>query len=398
MRLLIPVFSPAHPELGGLTRVIAVAEAAIKRGHQVAFCASGHIEATLRNRGYQVYAMPPSTVFGLPKSISHKIGFNLQYVTLPFQSGRSFGDIWLLCVLAGFARKSFLKDLVAEGVKAVRSFRANALFTDYDPTAFLLHQITGLPIACTYSSVFKQGTSSFSWKLMFRAIAPILKHYKQPLQTPDELLFTPSVFKIIPTIPELDDVDPSRSDVCYVGQLCEDIKNNSCSDFEFQDKKRYVFTYTGTGSISLYSLRKILPQIFTTNKNYICFVGAQSIKTPQYYGSVEFHPYVNAEEILPYCDWTICHGGQNTIVHSLRHSVPLIIFPGSIWERRYNAQKVEQTGAGFMGESNNLTVEWINNALKMQSECAKQAKILSDQIYSYGGADSAIEEIEQKFF
>ena len=257
MRLLIPVFSPAHPELGGLTRVIAVAEAAIKRGHQVAFCASGHIEATLRNRGYQVYAMPPSTVFGLPKSISHKIGFNLQYVTLPFQSGRSFGDIWLLCVLAGFARKSFLKDLVEEEVKAVLSFRANALFTDYDPTAFLLHQITGLPIACTYSSVFKQGTSSFSWKLMFRAIAPILKHYKQPLQTPDELLFTPSVFKIIPTIPELDDVDPSRSDVCYVGQLCEDIKNNSCSDFEFQDKKRYVFTYTGTGSISLYSMRKM---------------------------------------------------------------------------------------------------------------------------------------------
>jgi UDP:flavonoid glycosyltransferase YjiC (YdhE family) len=33
-----------------------------------------------------------------------------------------------------------------------------------------------------------------------------------------------------------------------------------------------------------------------------------------------------------------CRGGPNAIIQSLASSVPLIIFPGSIFERRFNAE------------------------------------------------------------
>ena len=43
MRLLIPLFSPGTATYGGVTRAIAIAEAASAAGHQVAFCASGPV-------------------------------------------------------------------------------------------------------------------------------------------------------------------------------------------------------------------------------------------------------------------------------------------------------------------------------------------------------------------
>lgn len=51
MKLLIPLFSPATGTWGGLTRGIAIAQAAQKAGHLVAFCASGYLESVLRKRG-----------------------------------------------------------------------------------------------------------------------------------------------------------------------------------------------------------------------------------------------------------------------------------------------------------------------------------------------------------
>ena len=69
MRLLIPLFSPATGTWGGLTRVIAVADAAQKAGHVVAFCASGYLEDELCRRGYLVHSMPAATMLGLPTSL-----------------------------------------------------------------------------------------------------------------------------------------------------------------------------------------------------------------------------------------------------------------------------------------------------------------------------------------
>lgn len=70
MHLLIPVFSPATGTWGGLTRVIAIAEAAQQAGHRVAFCASGDLSSALKQRGFHVYSVPPATLFGLPAPLS----------------------------------------------------------------------------------------------------------------------------------------------------------------------------------------------------------------------------------------------------------------------------------------------------------------------------------------
>ena len=155
--------------------------------------------------------------------------------------------------------------------------------------------------------------------------------------------------------------------------------------------KRYVFVYVGTGSISLQTIRQILPKVFAKDGNLRCLVGAQSITKTERLGAVELHPYIPAQSVLRHCDWTICHGGQNTIIQSLRADVPLIIFPGPIFERRYNAQKVADAGAGLMGELADFNPSWLAAALARQTECADHAAALGTQIRSYGGPPDAVE-------
>lgn len=392
MRLLIPLFSPATGTWGGLTRVVAVAEAARAAGHDVACCASGYLESSLRSRGYRVYSTPATTMFGLPGPVSRILERRSQRVSLPVRSGRDFGSIWLVLVASGLARAGYLRSLVAAEMDAAADFSADAIFTDLDPGAFLLSAVTGLPIASAYAAVMHRGRGSLPWTLMHRALNSVLRTYGKAARTPDDLCFGPSVLKIIPSIPELDGTDPVRPDVRYVGHLLGGVQPESVSDFRPEPGGRYLFVYVGTGSLSLDVLRRVLPGL-CEKSGLACVVGAQGIERPEQAGEVQFRPYVPAEALLPQTEWTICHGGQNTIIESLLHGVPLLVFPGPIFERRFNAGKVEGAGAGLMGEREDFNLDWLNAALNCREASAARAAELGARIRSYGGAGAAVEAI-----
>lgn len=395
MRLLIPVFSPPTGTWGGLTRVIALADAARQADCAVAFCASGPVEMILRQRGYEVHSTPPPTMFGLPPPASRLMVRFSQRVSLPVRSGRPVGDIWKVLVARGFGRALYLRNLVDAERRAAIDFGADMLFTDVDPGAMLLAAISGMPLAANYAAVATAGTGSWSWQVMRRAANRVLAHHGKPPRSPDELCFNPSVLKIIPSIPELDGTPPDRPDVCYVGHMLGDLHPAARSEFRPDPAKRYVFAYLGTGSIPLRVLRTVLPRVFPADGNAVCLVGAQSMTRACRIGAVEFRPYVPAESLVANCDWVLCHGGQNTIIQSLRHGVPLVLFPGPVFERRFNARKVQETGAGIVGETDQFTVDWLRVTRIRQAGCAIRAAALGERIRSYGGAEAALEAMNE---
>jgi hypothetical protein len=291
------------------------------------------------------------------------------------------------------AQPAYLRRLLTAEIKAARNFQPDVLFTDVDPGAYLLSYVTGLPLASAYADIARQGHGSLAWRLMYRAIRGVLKLHGKPSLAPDDLCFGSTVLKIIPSIPELDGSDPARPDVCYVGQMLGEIQPASPQDFQPEAGRRYVFVYLGTGSVSLPAMRRVLPEVFPAEGSVRCLVGCQSIEQPEKMGGVEFRAYWPAESILPHCDWVICHGGQNTIVQSLRRDVPLIIFPGPIFERRFNARKVVEAGAGLMAELPDFRADWLRAALMRHSECAPGASVLGAKIRSYGGAGAAVAAI-----
>jgi hypothetical protein len=337
--------------------------------------------------------MPPATMLGLPAPISRLLERRSQRLSLPVKPGKSIGSIWLVLLISGLARSKHLRRLVDAEIEAADSFRADRMFTDLDPGAFLASAITGTPIASAHAHIATGGSGTFAWRLMRRAMAPVFQSHGLPALSPDELYFGRSVLKIIPSIPELDGTDPEHPDVRYVGHLIGPIRPAAAADLQVEDGRRYVFVYVGTGSVSLNTVQSVLPQLFPPNSDLGCLVGAQTIDVPYRLGGVEFRPYVAAEILLAQCDWTICHGGQNTIIQSLLHHVPLIIFPGPIFERRHNARKVEEAGAGIMGEANQFTVGWLRAAFEGRTECASRAAALGKRLRCYGGPAAAVEAI-----
>lgn len=397
LRILIPLFSPATGTWGGLTRALAIASAARQVGYDVAFCASGYVEKSLREHGFQVYSTPSPTLLGLPAPISRLMESRSQNVSLPFKPGKSIGNIWFVWMFSGMARAGFLRQLVKAELAAVQDFKADGLVTDLDLATYLTSEISGLPIATAYQQIMSEGRGSFAWNMIRRATSGILRTYARPVIPPEELAFGPRGFKIIPSIPELDGADPNRADICYVGNLLGPIKAGSQDDFQPEAGKRYLFVYVGTGSIAQSVLRDVLPLLLSNNDTLKVIVGGVNISKPEYLGGVEFHPYISAEALLPHCDWTICHGGQNTIIQSLIYGVPLLVFPGPIFERRFNARKVQEAGAGRMGELTDFNVEWLRQGMAQWNEYAAHAQILGKRIELLGGAAHAVQAIGEAF-
>jgi UDP:flavonoid glycosyltransferase YjiC (YdhE family) len=111
---------------------------------------------------------------------------------------------------------------------------------------------------------------------------------------------------------------------------------------------------------------------------------------------VQFRLYVSADALLPHCDWTICHGGQNTIIQSLLYGVPLLVFPGPIFERRFNARKLQQADAGRLGERTQFTPDWLAAAMQQRAALGPRAARLGEQLRSYGGAKAAVQAITSR--
>jgi hypothetical protein len=72
-----------------------------------------------------------------------------------------------------------------------------------------------------------------------------------------------------------------------------------------------------------------------------------------------------------------------------------LLFPGPIFERRFNARKVVAAGAGFMGEVNQFTSDWFNGVLIQQEAAAIHARRLAHNISSLGGARAAVSVMEK---
>jgi hypothetical protein len=388
MRLLITLFSPSMGTFGGLTRGLAVAEAARERGHQVTFAAAGHAAEVLVRRGERIIELPVATFLGLPAAVSHRIEHRSQHVAIPGRDGRSRGSIWLVLTMAGLAGRHYLAELAAAEIGAVQQTKADVLFTDVDPAAFIAATVTGVPIASTYASVLRHGSGTLPWRAMKRAMGYALRSHGCEERTPDELLFAPSVLKIVPSVPALDDADPAAADVRYVGHLLADLRPTV--EPGGRDSQRLVLGYLGTGSVPLPRLRTVLAAAFPAGGPRACLVGAQTLSGTEQVGGVTFSPYVPVEQLLPRTDFVLCHGGQNTIIQALRAQVPLLLIPGPVFERRYNAEKVVAAGAGLMSERGAFSAAWLTAAFERRTELAAKAAVLADQIRAAGGAAAAV--------
>jgi hypothetical protein len=395
MRVLIPLFSPPTGTWGSLTRLMALARHFRDRGDSPAFCASGFVHRTLIEKGFASFETPGTTMLGLPRPVSDLLLARSQRMAPPVKEGRDLGNVWLLYFFTGLAKTSYLRRLAAAEMRAVRAFKPDLLLTEMDPGAYLVARLTGLPLVTTYASVARLGIGSFFWRKVRKAMNDVLRRHGVKVDSnPEDLAFGAGVLKLIPSIPELDGTDPSRGDVCYTGNLLEPVQAAGAR-FLPEPGKLYVFCYFGTGSVSLDRAERVLPRVFNENSDAICLVAAQSVKRDFAVGNVRFTSYVPARDLLPHCFATMCHGGLNTVTQSLEAGVPLLVFPGAIFERRANARSVERAGGGFMGERSDFNPAWIKDKLARIDALSGSVRSLRAAFRRYRGPAEAYERIKR---
>jgi Glycosyl transferases, related to UDP-glucuronosyltransferase len=396
MKILFLLFSPPTGTWGSLTRVTAIASAASFRGDEVAFCASGTLSDRLRAAGLRVYSVPQATMFGLPLSVSRLMEKRSQRASLPVKEGRSIGSVWFVLKLSGMTGRSYLSRLVDAQLDAIERFRPDALFTEMDPGAFLTSRICGIDLFATYASVMEGGRETRTFARLMRTMKSILADHGVTDGLEGGPYHLKNVHRIVPSIPELEEKEPggqSRDSLLFAGSLLGSFKNQSDGEYELEPNKKYVFVYVGTGSVSLDRLISVLPAVFPEGSETICLVGAQSIGEEMCLGNVVLRPYFDAERIIPRCDWVLCHGGHNTIMQSLTSGIPLLVFPGPIFERRFNASMVEKAGAGLMIELSSFKKETLLEAMKRRESCAVAARKLGERISSYDGPRIVLAEM-----
>ena len=395
MKILIPLFSPPTGTWGSLTRVLAIGDTAKAMGHEIAFCASGYLADRLLKKGYKVFVMPESTMLGLPKPLSRIIESGSQNNVIPVKPGKSFGSIWLVLMFTGMSKYGFLRKLVKAELAASEEFRPDLLFTEIDPGAFILSRITGIQLVSTYASVMKTGVGGFAWKKLYNAMNRVLKLYGMNKLKPADWLLDNRILKIIPSIPELDEAVPSAPDYVFTGSLLKSFGTSDDQIFPVEKSRHYIFVYTGTGSITQDNLLKVLPELFPQESDTVCLVGSHGVKGEKRIGNVIFRPFFDAWSLMPHCDWVICHGGHNTLIQALMNRVPLIIFPGPIFERRFNARMVQKCGAGIFAELPDFNAKWLKTIIGHRDTYAARAREIGEKIEAYKGAVTAIKAMEE---
>lgn len=309
--------------------------------------------------------------------------------------GCAFGSIWLVLWITGVSHGRYLRRLVDAELAAVEAFHPDVLFTEVDPGAFVVSRVAGIPIACTYASVFSIGVGSFPWRCLRNAEARILREHGLDAVEPQEMIKDRKTLKIIPSIPELEEDLPPCDDLSYVGSLLHSFRTAAETPFKPEPGKRYVFVYVGTASIALSKIRQKLPLVFPAGSETLCLVSTQGVQQEERIGNVTFRPFWDAEGLMPHCSWVLCHGGHNTIIQALMNGIPLLIFPGAIFERRFNARMVELAGAGHFGELPQFNEAWLASAMLDRDTFAARALELGEKIKALGGATSAVHLIEK---
>jgi len=92
----------------------------------------------------------------------------------------------------------------------------------------------------------------------------------------------------------------------------------------------------------------------------------------------------------------INHGGQNSISSGLIHGVPQIIVPGKIFERRSNAECVEENKAGVVVDYRDFNANYLRRSAETiinSSEIFVNAAVLGKKLSEAGGINTLVENI-----
>ena len=288
--------------------------------------------------------------------------------------------------LTGNLDYGYLKASVDSVRSAIRKFKPDVVYSEFNISAIIAAGIEQIPLAVTvsYPTQHEYAHRSDLAKGLNRLLSELgLQEVDSALQLFDraDKKFCPSIFELEPI---------KKPDVYFCGALKS---MRSAEETKVRDK---IVVYMGNGTVSPTRMLKSVQESFKGGK-YDVYLASASLKETDY-GNIHVAQRWDFDELLDEAVLFINHGGQNSIVDGLIHGVPQIMIPGKVFERRYNARSVVDNGAGVEISINDLCssmIKEVADQLIESPDAAEKAAILGGKLMSAGGVGKIVEGISE---
>jgi UDP:flavonoid glycosyltransferase YjiC (YdhE family) len=385
MKLLIaPLAAPVETS-GPMSRARALAAVALKRGHDVAFCAAE--DPNYRPMEHvRNYIAPVPSVFGTPVWIGHWLMRFGKFLGLPQRMPiRSFEQV--LYMIGATAKAFFPRDVTAVR-HAIQAFRPDVVFAEARIAAIVAARLEQISVVTDYSYPLQPmfapspehsaGVRAYVQQMGLPAVHSVLE------------IFDWAELKVVPSSYELEPIGGVK--VIHVGPL-ESAAPPAAPSAHPTD----ILAYVGTGTIAPRRLWRVLSRAFADSCHQL-YVASRQLR-PSAHGSIQVGPYFDFNALLPRAIAFIHHGGQNSVMAALVHGVPQIIVSGNHFERGYNADSVVRLKAGVKLDPADFTRETIRSCIDQfaADPCYRANALTAGQtLLKLGGAAKVIATLESR--
>jgi len=386
-------------QYGSLPPVLKAGEIANSRGYKVLWTCNDCLREVI-SRNFpenEIVSYPDPTLYALPKIFQKPFVWMLNQ-DLPQWMMPGFkkeNPEWIFdsYLTIGFGKQDFFDEAVLTVLKVLVERNVDKILCFADPVGLVAAEIAGIPVM-NFNNLMPVGEAGGKGSTKFNTtIAETIRKFspdKQAVKPFSQIYIDEGQFQMICSLEKAGTDSGSRSRVYIAGfepKAAKIRKNAQPLDEQALVNQRVAFAYFGSASISFKLAKKVLAEAFEIvnrkskgSKPWHCYVGSQFVKSAHSIGNVHFAPYYDARVLFKYADLTFAHGGLMTLFDSLSYGVPMILVPGSLYERRFNSEEVVATGSGVMLEIDEFTPEKCasvildEHRMKAMSESAKTSQ------------------------
>ena len=387
-------------QYGSLPPVLKAGEIANSRGDKVIWTCSDCFREIISSNfpKNEIFSYPDPTLYALPKIFQKPFIWMLdqdlpQWMMPSLKKEKTTEWIFDSYLTIGLGKQDFFDEAVLTVLKVLVERNVDKILCFADPVGLIAAEIAGIPVM-NFNNLMPVGEAGGKGATQFNAtIAKTMRKFspdKHNVKPFSKIYTDKDQFQMISSLERAGTDSGSRSKVYIAGfelKKAKIRKNVQPLDEQALANQRVAFAYFGSVSISFKLAKKVLAEAFEiinrkskSNKPWHCYVGSQFVESAHSIGNVHYAPYYDARVLFKYADLTFAHGGLMTLFDSLSHGVPMILVPGSLYERRFNSEEVVATGSGVMLEIDEFTPEKCalivldEPRIKTMSENAKKAQ------------------------
>lgn len=381
--LIVPMSAVAQTE-GPFSRAEILATVFLERKMQVALCLGDDLRSISLNNAL-CYPLSVPVPMGLPKwlglrtyPLADKLGI------IGRKPVHSFEEV---LHLTGASAYKYLKVSIDEIRSAIQDFQPDLVYSEFNLSAIIAAKAENKPVLASYSY---PAQASYAASPQFAGgINRILAKLQQPRVNSALDLFLRADCRIIPSSYML---EPIRNDNClFVGPL------KKVQPVKPSGHKDCILVYLGNGTVSKSRIRKVMSEAFRNTPYEVYLAGMPAQEDD---GNIHMAPKFYFGELFPKTAVYINHGGQNSIMDGFIYSIPQLVCPGKIFERKYNANSVEKNKAGITIDLSEFRADIIRGAidrLVFEKSFCENAKKLGQSLSALGGADAVADYITSRF-